>query len=123
MLSLIIQNQESFMSTIDDLVTAVAAEDTAIGGALAAINGLTAQVAALKTGQTDPATAAKIDSLVADITAQTAAIGAAITTPAPASPPPAVAPVPDAPVVADAPAAAADPAPAAAPDAAAPTTA
>lgn len=79
-----ISNQEArIMATIDDLVADVAAEDTAIGKMQTFIQGLAAQIAALKSTTTDAATAAKIDALATDVTAQTAAITAAITPPSP----------------------------------------
>lgn len=65
------------MSTLDDVIANVADEDTTIDSAVDAINGLNAQIAALKTSQTDPATAAKIDALNADITAKKAKLAAA----------------------------------------------
>lgn len=77
LLNVIIQKENILMSTLDDLVASVAAEDTVIDGTVALIQGLIAQVAALKTTQTDPATGAKIDALVADTQAKTAALAAA----------------------------------------------
>lgn len=66
------------MSTIDELVSAVAAEDTVIDSAVLVINGLNAQIASLTSATTDPATAAKISALQADVSAKTAALSAAI---------------------------------------------
>lgn len=88
------QKLESLMSTIDDLVATVAAEDTVIDGSVATITGLVAAVAALKTTQTDPATAAKIDTLVADIKSKTVALAAANVsgTPAPSASAPPITP-------------------------------
>ena len=60
------------MSKIDDLAVAVTAEDNMIDGAVALIQGLSAQVAA---AGTDPA---KLTALVADINAKTVALAAAV---------------------------------------------
>lgn len=78
-LDLIIQNQETIMSALDDLQAAVAAEDTVIDSAIALINGIPALIAA---AGTDPA---KLQALQADITSKSQALAAAVTanTPAP----------------------------------------
>lgn len=52
------------MATVQDLVDAVAAEDSVIDSAVALIDGLIAQIAALKPDQ------ASIDALVADVSAK-----------------------------------------------------
>jgi hypothetical protein len=71
--------------TLDDVVTAVAAEDTVVDSAVVALNGLQTQVAQLPTPTTDPATADKINKLVADINSKKAALAAAmvVNTPVP----------------------------------------
>jgi hypothetical protein len=74
------------MATLDDVVTSVAAEDTAIDSAITLINGLQTQVAALKSPQTDVDTATKIDALNADIVAKTNALAAALVVNTPAAP-------------------------------------
>lgn len=75
------------MATLDTLVTDVAAEDTAIDSAVKLLQGLSAQVAALTTSQTDPATASKINALASDIEAKTAALAAAVVVGTPVPPP------------------------------------
>jgi|SRR6267154_1231398 len=84
--------QEIIMATLDDVIANVADEDNTIDSAVNAINGLNAQIAALKTTQTDPATAAKIDALNADITAKKVKLAAAFVVNTPTA-------VPGAPVV------------------------
>lgn len=74
------------MANIDDLVTAVTAEDTVVDAAVVALNGLQAQVAALPTPTTDPATADKIGKLVADINTKKAALAAALVVNTPVPP-------------------------------------
>ena len=74
----ILINQEIIMATLDTLVADVAAEDTVIESAVALLGGLSTQIAALKTTQTDSATAAKIDQLSADVVAKTAALSTAV---------------------------------------------
>ena len=63
---------------LDDLTAQVAAEDTVVDSAIALINGLAAQIAAL------PANQAAIDALAADVKAkaQTLADSVAANTPA-----------------------------------------
>jgi hypothetical protein len=68
------------MSTLADVQTAVTAEDTVIDSALALINGLAAQIAALAPNQ------AAIDALAADINGKAAALSAAVTANTPAAP-------------------------------------
>lgn len=74
------------MSTIDELVAQVAAEDTAIDSAVVLLGQLSEEIASLKTNQTDPATAAKIDALSADVQAKTSALAAAVVTNTPVPP-------------------------------------
>jgi hypothetical protein len=84
-LDLIINNQERIMAAIDDLATAVAAEDTVIDSAVVLLQGIPPLIAA---AGTDPA---KLSALQADITAKTTALSAAVLagtpTPAPAAVP------------------------------------
>jgi hypothetical protein len=68
--------------TVDDLVAAVAAEDTVIDSAIAFINGLEQQLADALSGATlPPAVQTKVDALFADINAKKDALATAITTP------------------------------------------
>ena len=64
---------------LDSLQAAVAAEDTVVDSAIALLQGLAAQVAALKPNQ------AAIDALAADITAKTQALSDAIVANTPAA--------------------------------------
>lgn len=67
------------MQSLADLQTAVAAEATVEQSAITLLNGLTAQIAALKTTQTDPATAAAIDALVTQVNSNSASLSGAVT--------------------------------------------
>ena len=73
------------MKTIDDLTNDVAAQSTVIQSTNTLLSGLSAQIAALKTTQTDPATAAKIDALASQVEANTSNLSAAITANTPAA--------------------------------------
>src|SRR5258706_10600020 len=85
---LVLNQQETIMSTLDDLQAAVAAEDTVIDSAITLINGIPALIAA---AGVDPA---KLAALSADITAKSGALAAAVTANTSASTtPPAVPPV------------------------------
>lgn len=75
------------MYTLDQVIANTADMDTVIDSAVQAINGLQAQVAALKTPVTDPDTAKKIDALGADIAANKAKLAAAIVVNTPSVPP------------------------------------
>ena len=68
------------MATLTDVQAAVTAEDSVIDSAIALIQGLAAQVAALPPNQ------AAIDVLAADIKAKSAALAAAVTANTPAAP-------------------------------------
>lgn len=73
---------EKIMATLTDVQAAVTAEDSVIDSAIALLQGLAAQVAALPPNQ------AAIDALAADITAKTSTLSAAVvantgTTPGP----------------------------------------
>jgi hypothetical protein len=85
MLAHIINQLEALMAAIDDLATAVSAEDTVIDSAVTLLNGIPALIAA---AGTDPA---KLAALQSDITARTTTLAAAVLagtpTPAPAAPP------------------------------------
>ena len=70
------------MATLQDLQTAVTAEDTVIDSAMTLLAGLAAQVAALAPNQ------AAIDALAKDITDKTAALSAAVVANTPATPAP-----------------------------------
>lgn len=80
-LLLIIKNQQTIMATLKDLQDAVAQEDTVIDSALALIQGLADQVAALTPDQ------AAIDALAADIKGKSDALAAAVAANTPAAPP------------------------------------
>jgi len=67
------------MATLQDLQAAVAAEDTVVDSAIALLQGLAAQIAALKPNQ------AAIDALAADVTAKTQALADAVTANTPAA--------------------------------------
>lgn len=68
------------MATLKDVQDEVAAQKTVTDSAIALLNGLAAQVAALAPDQ------AAIDKLAADIKAQTDALAAAVTADTPAAP-------------------------------------
>jgi peptidoglycan hydrolase CwlO-like protein len=84
----LLAHMEKIMSAIDDLATAVAAEDTVIDSAIALLQGLSAALAA---AGTDPA---KLAALQTDITTKTQALAAAVAANTPAAAP---APTPAAP--------------------------
>lgn len=63
---------------LDDLNTAVTAETTVEGSVETLLSGLSAQIAALKTGQTDPAILAAIDSATALVNQNTVKFQAAV---------------------------------------------
>lgn len=69
---------EKLMATVDDLVSDVAAQKTVIDGLDTLLANIAAQIAALKSTQTDPETAAKIDALHASVTENTGRIQADI---------------------------------------------
>lgn len=79
------------MATVDDLVSDVAAQKTVIDGLDTLLANIAAQIAALKSSQTDPDTAAKIDALHASVTENTGRIQADIVanTPSDTAPQPA----------------------------------
>jgi hypothetical protein len=72
MLAHIINTQEKIMAAIDDLATAVAAEDTVIDSAVVLLQGIPALIAAAGTNP------AKLTQLQSDITAKTTALSAAV---------------------------------------------
>jgi len=82
MVSLVLQNQETIMSAIDDLQAAVTAEDTVIDSAITLINGIPALIAA---AGTDPA---KLAALQADVAAKSTALAQAVVANTPAAKPP-----------------------------------
>jgi hypothetical protein len=71
-LDLIISNQEAIMAAIDDLATAVAAEDTVIASAVVLLQGIPGLISA---AGVDPA---KLAALQTDIQNQTANLAAAV---------------------------------------------
>jgi hypothetical protein len=66
------------MLTMEDLTTYIEAQGTVIDGAATAFSNLSAQIADLKTHQTDPETAAKIDTLAAQVLEHNQRLSAAI---------------------------------------------
>lgn len=90
-LDLFNQKLEKMMAAIDDLIAAVAAEDTEIASAIALLNGIpgliTAAVnAALAAGAT-PAMLAQITALATDVQTHTAALSSAVVANTPAAKP------------------------------------
>ena len=74
----IIQKLNQMANTLADLQAEVTAEDTVVDSAITLLNGLAAQVAALKPDQ------AAIDALAADVAAKTKALADAIVANTPA---------------------------------------
>lgn len=75
-----LKSMETFiMKTLTDLQNDVAAETTAEQSAITLLGGLSAQIAALKTTQTDPDTAAAIDALATQVETNTASLASAVT--------------------------------------------
>jgi hypothetical protein len=68
------------MATLSDVQAAVTAEDTVVDSAIALLQGLAAQIAALQPNQ------AAIDALAADVTSKTTALAAAVAANTPAAP-------------------------------------
>lgn len=78
--------KETIMAqTLADLQAAVAAETTIDASAVTLLGGLSAQIAALKSAGTDPATAAAIDALATQVTTDTSSLSAAVTANTPAA--------------------------------------
>lgn len=67
------------MASLADLQAAVAAEDTVVDSAIALLQGLSAQIAALKPDQ------AAIDALAADVAAKTQSLADAVAANTPAA--------------------------------------
>lgn len=88
-LDLILKKLEGMMATLEEkiasLETAVNEETSVDESVVALLTNLTAMVADLKSNQTDPATAARIDALVAQVQANKTKLSEAVTanTPAP----------------------------------------
>lgn len=76
----IINLELHIMASLNDVQAAVSAEDTVIDSAIALLQGLAAQVAALQPTQ------AAIDALAADITAKTQSLADAVAANTPAAP-------------------------------------
>lgn len=74
------------MKSLSDLQADVSAETTVDGSILTLVSGLSDQIAALKTTQTDPATAAAIDALATQVETNTASLSAAVAANTPAAP-------------------------------------
>lgn len=79
---------ESFMAdvkaSLDALTAKVNAEATVEQSAITLLQGLSAQIAALKSGSTDAATAAAIDALASQVGTQTQTLADAVTANTPA---------------------------------------
>jgi hypothetical protein len=76
---------DDLKAKIDDLTTKVQAEATVEASAVTLLNGLSAEIAALKNTTTDPATLAAIDALATSVSAQTSDLAAAVTANTPAA--------------------------------------
>lgn len=79
MLTSILNREKLIMDTLDDLEKNVASETTLEDSIETLVKGLADQVAALKTNQTDSATAARLDALSQTVKARSVALQAAIT--------------------------------------------
>lgn len=86
LLQQILNQENKIVQTLADLQTAVANETAVEQSAITLLNGLSAQIASLKTTQTDSATAAAIDALASQIQSQTTTLAAAVTANTPAQP-------------------------------------
>ncbi len=73
------------MKTLTDLQADVADETTVEQSAITLLGGLSAQIAALKTTNTDPTTAAEIDTLANTVEANKKALADAVTANTPAA--------------------------------------
>ncbi len=80
LLHYVIKQGELNMATLADVQAAVTAEDTVVDSAIALLQGLAAQIAALQPNQ------AAIDALAADVTSKTTALAAAVAANTPAAP-------------------------------------
>jgi hypothetical protein len=76
---------DDLKAKIDDLTTKVQAESTVTASAITLLNGLSAEIAALKNSTTDPATLAAIDALASSVSSQTSDLAAAVTANTPAA--------------------------------------
>lgn len=81
-----LQKEITMAKTIQDLTTDVTASTTLEQSIETMVTGMAAQIAALKTTQTDPATAAAIDALATQVEANNAALQAAVTANTPVPP-------------------------------------
>jgi hypothetical protein len=80
LLNALLTQGNRIMSTLADVQAAVTAEDTVVDSAIALLQGLAAQIAALQPNQ------AAIDALAADVTAKTTALANAVAANTPAAP-------------------------------------
>jgi hypothetical protein len=80
LLNALLTQGNRIMSTLADVQAAVTAEDTVVDSAIALLQGLAAQIAALQPNQ------AAIDALAADVTSKTTALAAAVAANTPAAP-------------------------------------
>lgn len=74
------------MSTMNDLVAAVAAQKSVEASLVELVGGMAEKIAKLSLPTTDSATQAAIDQLVVDVTANTAELAKAIAANTPAAP-------------------------------------
>ena len=79
------QMDAALQAKLDDLTAKVNQETTVNASAVTLLQGLTAEIAALKSTTTDPAVLAAIDTLASSVSAQTASLAAAVTANTPAA--------------------------------------
>lgn len=87
-LNRLLDRSDNIMATLDDLVSAAAAEDTKIDSLIALVEALKAKVDAIVAGELSPEQQAKIDAAFASITDNPDRIQAAIDANTPTEPAP-----------------------------------
>jgi|GEM_PF-3691639 len=85
LLTQLLERENTTMKTLQDLQTDVTTETNAVTGVTTLLSGLSAQIAQLKSEQTDPGTAAKIDDLATQVESNAAALAAAVAANTPAA--------------------------------------
>lgn len=85
LLRTLIAKEIAMTKTLTDLQADVAAETTVNQSAVTLLQGLSAQIAALKNAGTDPTTAAAIDALAAQVEGNTSSLSDAVTANTPAA--------------------------------------